>query len=139
MSLNYEPSSEQLHNTGARDSRGREGVKPRPVSSFSNLAGLGPGLYREGVVGCGAARVQRNPSKSHDGKGTNGSKNRPHAYPVRCRVPSYYEPCSERVRVGQLKEWQQLKNGSRPRGCSRWQRRTRATQPPPAFGFGFRV
>ena len=39
-------------------------------------------------------------SKCHDGKGANGSKNRPHdAYPVRCRVPDYYEPCSERVRV----------------------------------------
>ena len=32
-----------------------------------------------------------------------GSKNRPHdAYPVRCRVLGYYEPCSERVRVCQL-------------------------------------
>ena len=28
------------------------------------------------------------------GKGASGSKNRPHdAYPVRCRVPGYYEPC----------------------------------------------
>jgi len=49
-------------------------------------------------------------SKSHEGKGENGSKNRPHdAYPVQCRVPGYYEPCSERVRVFQLKKWRQLK------------------------------
>ena len=50
-------------------------------------------------------------SKSHDGKGANGSKNRPHdAYPVRCRVPGYYEPCSERLRVCQIKKCRQLKN-----------------------------
>jgi len=49
--------------------------------------------------------------KSYDGKGANGSKNRPHdAYPVRCRVPGYYEPCIERVRVCQLKKWRQLEN-----------------------------
>jgi len=31
-------------------------------------------------------------------KGANGSNNRPHdAYPFRCRVTGYYEPCSERV------------------------------------------
>ena len=45
-------------------------------------------------------------SKSHDGKGANGSKNRPHdAYPV----PSYYESCSKRVRVCQPKKCRQLK------------------------------
>ena len=50
-------------------------------------------------------------SKSHDGKGANGSKNRPHdAYPVRCRVPGYYEPCSERARVWQLEKCRQLTN-----------------------------
>ena len=39
-------------------------------------------------------------SKSHDGKGANGSKNRPHhKYPARCRVPGYYEPCIERVNL----------------------------------------
>ena len=43
-------------------------------------------------------------SKSHDGKGANGSKNRPHdAFSARCRVPSDYEPCSERVLVCQLR------------------------------------
>ena len=30
------------------------------------------------------------------------------AYPVRCRVPSYYEPCSERVRVCLHKKFRQL-------------------------------
>ena len=40
------------------------------------------------------------------GKGANGSKNRPHdAYPVRCRVLAYYEPCSERVCICQLKKY----------------------------------
>jgi len=49
-------------------------------------------------------------AQSHDGKGANGSKNRPHdAYPVRCRVPGYYEPCSERLRVCQLNKSRQLK------------------------------
>jgi hypothetical protein len=39
-------------------------------------------------------------SKSHDGKVANDSNNRPHdAYLVRCRVPGYYEPCSERVNL----------------------------------------
>ena len=39
-------------------------------------------------------------------KGANGSKNQPHdACPVRCRVPGYYEPCSERVRVCLLKKY----------------------------------
>ena len=48
--------------------------------------------------------------ESHDGKGANGSKNRPHdAYPVRCRVPGYYEPCSERACVCQLKPCRQLR------------------------------
>ena len=42
--------------------------------------------------------------------GANGSKNRPqNAYPIRCRVSGYYEPCSERVRVCQLKKWRQPK------------------------------
>ena len=43
----------------------------------------------------------------------NGSKNRPHdAYPVRCRVPGYYKPCSERVRVCQLKKCRRLAWGA---------------------------
>ena len=64
-------------------------------------------------------------AKSHDGKGANGSKNRPHnAYPVRCRVSAYYEPCRERARVCQLKKYRQLKNqpsgeGSLRIRCSR--------------------
>jgi len=34
------------------------------------------------------------------GKGANGSKNRPHdEYPVRCRVPGYYEPATGSVFV----------------------------------------
>ena len=42
-------------------------------------------------------------------KGANGSKNRPNdAYPARSRVPGYYEPCSERVRVCQLEKCRQL-------------------------------
>ena len=41
---------------------------------------------------------------------SDGSKNRPHdAYPVRCRVPGYYEPCSEGLRVCQLNKSRQLK------------------------------
>ena len=41
----------------------------------------------------------------------NGSKNRLHdAYHVQCRVPGYYELCSERVRVCLLKKCRQLKN-----------------------------
>ena len=49
----------------------------------------------------------------HDGKGANGSKTRPHdAYPVRCRVPVYYESCSEGVHVCQLKKCRQLKVAS---------------------------
>ena len=40
-------------------------------------------------------------------KGANGSKNRQHdAYPV----PGYYERCSERVRICQLKKYRQPKN-----------------------------
>ena len=39
----------------------------------------------------------------------NGSKHRLHdAYHVRCRVPVYNEPCSERVRLCQLKKCQHL-------------------------------
>ena len=35
--------------------------------------------------------------------------NRPHdVYPVRCSVPGYYEPCSERFRVCQLQQSRQL-------------------------------
>jgi hypothetical protein len=57
------------------------------------------------------ALIDRNFSKSHDGKGANGSKNRPDdAYPVRCRVAGHYEPCSERVCVCQLKKCRLLKN-----------------------------
>ena len=42
--------------------------------------------------------------------GYNSSKSRPYdAYPVRCRVPDYYAPCSGRVRVCQLKNCRQLK------------------------------
>ena len=40
----------------------------------------------------------------------NGSKNRPHdAYLDRCRVPAYYDPCSEKLRLCQLKNQRQLK------------------------------
>jgi len=43
-------------------------------------------------------------------KGANGSKNRPHdAYPVWCRVPALYEPCSERVCVCRLEKCRRLK------------------------------
>ena len=46
-----------------------------------------------------------------------GFKNRPHdAYPVRCRVPDYYQPCSERIRVGQLEKSRQLKRLTRSGG-----------------------
>ena len=58
-------------------------------------------------------------AQSHDGKGANGSKNRPHdAYPARCRVPGYYEPCSERLRVCQLNKSRQLKKMLRQRPCA---------------------
>ena len=89
MSLKYEPSSEPH-----LDARER---------------GLGEHLLQQRAFG--HARLLF--SKRHDGKGANGSKNGPHdAYPVRCHVPGYYEPCSERVRVCQLKTWRQLfKNG----------------------------
>ena len=34
------------------------------------------------------------------GKRADGSNNRPHgAYPVQCRVPGYYEPCSEKFKL----------------------------------------
>ena len=43
----------------------------------------------------------------------NGCKNRPHdAYLVRCRVPAYYEPSSQRLRVCQLKTQGNLKKFS---------------------------
>ena len=42
----------------------------------------------------------------------NGSKNRPHdAYLVHCRVPAYYQPCSETPRLCQLKNSRQLSEG----------------------------
>ena len=48
---------------------------------------------------------------SYDGKVANGCKNRPHdAYLVRCRIPGYYEQCSERVRVCQFKKRRQSKS-----------------------------
>ena len=75
-------------------------------------------------------------SKSHDGKGANGSKNRPHdAYPVRCRVPGYYEPCSD---VCQLKKYRQLKDipgrsgPSHPRGRQGFARRSSRSDTAPA-------
>ena len=50
-------------------------------------------------------------SKGRDGKGANGSKNRPHdAYPVRCRVSVFYEPCSERVRVFRIEKYRQIED-----------------------------
>ena len=53
-------------------------------------------------------------SKSDDGKGADGSKNRLHdACPVLCRVPGDYGPCSERVRVFHLKKAGNLKNWPR--------------------------
>ena len=46
---------------------------------------------------------------SADGKGANGAKNRPHdAHPIRCRVPGYYETCSEKIRVCQVTTCRQL-------------------------------
>jgi len=55
--------------------------------------------------GLGGAGFEGQPAR-----GANGSKSRPHdPYPVRCRVHGYYETCSERVRVCQLKKWRQLK------------------------------
>jgi len=74
-------------------------------------------------------------SKSHGGKGANGSKNRPpDAYPVRCRVPGYYEPCSERVRVCQLKKCRQLKHWpEKPVPCDREAFRHRPSSLPPPY------
>ena len=58
-------------------------------------------------------------SKSHDGKGANGSKNRLHdAYHVRCRVPDYYGPSSERVCDCQLEKYWQLEESSRATSTS---------------------
>ena len=60
-----------------------------------------------------ASRIAVLRGQSHDGKGANAPTTRPHdAYLVRCRVPNYYETCSERVRVCQLKKYRQLENCS---------------------------
>ena len=60
------------------------------------------GWGREGctVEGLGKATMGRElmvPTTDHD------------AYPVRNRVPGYYESCSERFRVCHLKKYRQLK------------------------------
>ena len=82
----------------------RDGVEGYPRTHVSGH--LAAALEVDGSIG--HARLLF--SKSHDGKGANGSKNRPHdAHPVQCRVSGYYGPCNERVRVCQLKKCRQVK------------------------------
>jgi len=94
-----------------------------PPYPLNLLCGVGPGkrlgvrVYRiRERNNEGSGRRVSTFSKSHDGKGANGSQNRPHdAYPDQCRAPGYYESCSERVRVCQLKKYQQLERLARSR------------------------
>ena len=113
-------------------------ILKRTIQNLSNLAlfarkRLRKGLHRNGPPPEPA--YSRPPFghsrllflKSHDRKGANGLKKRPHdAYPVRCRVPGYYEPCSEMVRFCQIQKYRRLmKSGP---GTARARRRSPRTR-----------
>ena len=83
--------------------------------STLRLFSYGP---RVGPLGHAGQKTSFGDQQSCVAKGTlgrelmaaNGSKNRLHdAYLVRCRVPAYYQPSSQTLRLCQLKKYPQLK------------------------------
>ena len=103
----------------AQTSQGRQGAMYEGGEQDADLAGYEPFfLSREPDTGG---------SHTHGRNGANGSKNRSHdTDPVRRRVPGHYQPCSERVCIGQLEKYRQLDKWLRGWGAGRRPRRLRS-------------